>query len=260
MKLNVGIKGLKKGTNILELRVPDALRRRCLTGVEWFDDSIGGDGFVPSTSMMLTGGPGCGKTTMLMQLADSLTGQGHTVLFNTGEESLYQVRMVAERLQLSHGFTCGQDTLLPDMLEHADSLHKADPKKHCFILQDSLQTLDDGFYKNGATNGNTPLRCTEMLTDWSKSTNGIVVFIGQVNKGGDFSGRNTIRHAVDIHGHLFFDDDKRSETYCERLYTVTKNRWGVTGKTYIVGLGNEGLFEKGCFSMPQDELKKKSRQ
>jgi DNA repair protein RadA/Sms len=249
MNINVGIRGLKQGTNILDLQVPQQLRNKKKTGIEWFDDAIGGgEGFTPSTSMMLTGGPGCGKTTMMLQLADSITRAGHIALLNTGEESLYQVRLVCERLKLKTGFVPGQDTKVADALGHIDMLKKANPKKQVFLLQDSLQTMDDGFYKDGTTNGNTPLRCAEMLTSWAKETFGIVVFIGQVNKNGEFSGKNTIRHAVDVHGHLYFDDDKRSETYGERLFEITKNRFASAGKTYIIGMDKEGLHEKGHIS------------
>lgn len=247
MKLNVGIKGLDSGTNILSIKVPDALRHRKKSTIDWFDDALGGEGFAPSTSMMLTGGPGCGKTTMLLQLADALTGAGHVALMNTGEESLYQVRLVAERLRLKHGFVCGQDTMVADVLEHADKLRKANPNKQVFILQDSLQTLDDGFYKNGATTGATPLRCCELLTSWAKENFGIVIFIGQVTKGGEFAGKNQIKHAIDVHGHLYFDTDQRSETYGERLYEIQKNRFGCSGKTYVLGIDNRGLHEKGSF-------------
>lgn len=254
MNLSVGIKNLKRGTNLLDIKVPDALRNKKLTGINWFDDALGGDGFTPSTCMMLTGGPGCGKTTMILQLADSITKAGHIALMNTGEESLYQVRLVAERLRLKNGFVCGQDTLVPEILEHIDQLRKENPQKQVFLLQDSLQTADDGFYKNGTTNSVTPVRVAEMLTDWAKSKGpganpfGICIFIGQVNKNGDFAGKNTIKHAVDVHGHLFFDDDKKSETYGERLFEVQKNRFGCNGKTYIIGLDKDGLHEKGHFS------------
>ncbi len=249
MNLSVGVKNLKRGTNLLDIEVPDALRHKQKTGISWFDDALGGEGFTPSTSMMLTGGPGCGKTTMILQLADSLTRMGHVALMNTGEESLYQVRLVAERLKLSKGFICGQDSLVKDVLAHAEMLRKLPQNKgkQMFLLQDSLQTLDDGFYKNGTTNSVTPVRCTEALTDWAKSNNGIVIFIGQVNKNGDFAGKNTIRHAVDVHGSLYFDDDKKSETYGERLYEITKNRFGCSGRTYVIGLDRDGLREKGSF-------------
>jgi len=246
MNLNVGIKGLKRGTNINELTVPAALRDRKKVGISWFDDAIGGEGMVPSSVMMLTGTPGAGKTTMLLQLADAITKAGHVCLYNTGEESLYQVKMVTERLGLKAGFNVGQDTVVTDLLSHADWLRKGNPGKQVFILQDSLQTLDDGKY-GGATNSMTPVRATEMLTDWAKSNYGIVCFIGQVTKGGDFAGKQTILHAVDVRGQLYIDEEKKSETYGERIFEVTKNRFGCSGRSYVLGLNRQGLYEKGSF-------------
>lgn len=247
MNLNVGVQGLKRGTNIMGIDVPEALRHRKKSGIEWFDDALGSEGFTPSTSMMLTGGPGCGKTTMVLQLADSIMKAGHIALMNTGEESLYQVKMVVERLRLKSGFIAGQDVMASDVIAHADELRKANPNKQVFLLQDSLQTLNDGKYKDGGVTGSTPLRCCEMLTNWAKSTYGIVIFVGQVTKSGDFAGKNAIKHAVDVHGHLYFDDDKKSETYGERLFEVQKNRFGCNGKTYIIGIDKDGLKEKGHF-------------
>jgi DNA repair protein RadA/Sms len=251
MNINVGIRGLKKNTNILEIKVPDALRHKKKTGIDWFDNALGGDGFTPSTCMMLTGGPGTGKTTMVLQLAEAITNAGHIALMNTGEESLYQVRMVTERLKVKRGFICGQDTMVPEVLKHADMLRKEYPGKQVFLLQDSLQTLNDGYYRDGGTTGSTPLRCCEMLTNWVKENNTICIFVGQVNKNGDFSGKNGIKHAVDVHGHLFFDDDKKSPTYGERLFEISKNRFGCSGLTYILGMSSTGLEEKGQFTKGQ---------
>jgi len=246
MNLNVGVKNLKRGTNIADIEVPAALRDRKKVGISWLDDAIGGEGFVPSSVMMLTGTPGAGKTTMLLQMADAITKSGHICLYNTGEESLYQVKMVAERLGLRNGFVVGQDTLVSKLLKHADHLRNANPGKQVFILQDSLQTLDDGKW-NGATNSMTPVRVTEMLTDWAKSNYGVVCFIGQVTKGGDFAGKQTILHAVDVRGRLYIDEEKRSETYGERIFEITKNRFGCSGRSYVLGMQKTGLYEKGSF-------------
>lgn len=245
MNIKVGIKGLKNGTNILDIKVPQKLRTRIPTGVEFFDTALGGGGFVPSQVMMLTGTPGAGKTTLLMQLADAITGKGNVCLFNTGEESLYQTAMVRDRLKLKNGFICGQENMVDDLLKHADQLRKQNTNKQVFIIHDSLPTLNDGKYGNLGTTGKTPIRCGEMLTNWAKDNYGIVIFINQVTKSGQFVGKNTIKHMVDTHGELYFDEEKKSETYGERLFTVSKNRFGVSGKTMIVGLDESGLYEKG---------------
>lgn len=246
MKLNVGIRGLGKETNIMDIKVPEALRHKKLSGIDWLDNGLG-EGFTPSTCMMLTGGAGCGKTTLLLQLANSLTEQGHVVLLNSAEESLYQVKMVVDRLKLKHGFICGQDVSVHDVLAHANEIRAKFPKKQMFLLQDSLQTLNDDYYKDGGTTGSTPIRCCELLTNWVKETYAICVFIGQVTKSGEFAGKNTIKHAIDIHGELHFDTAKKSETFGERIFEINKNRFGASGKAFIVGMGKEGLYEKGSF-------------
>lgn len=249
MKLQVGIKELKNGTSINDIKVPEQLRNRKKVGVSWFDDALGGEGFVPSSVMMFTGTPGAGKTTLLLQLANAITAAGHICLYNTGEESLFQVKMVVERLALRQGFIVGQDTEVNALLEHANTLRNANPDKQIFILQDSLQTLDDDIaLQRGGSNSMTPLRCVEMLTDWAKATYGCVIFIGQVTKAGEFSGKNGIKHAVDTHGHLYIDKDKKSETFGERIFEISKNRFGCSGKAYVLGMESTGLIEKGSIS------------
>ena len=249
MKLQVGIKELKNGTNINDIKVPEQLRNRKKVGVSWFDDALGGEGFVPSSVMMFTGTPGAGKTTLLLQLANAITAAGHVCLYNTGEESLFQVKMVVERLALRQGFIVGQDTEVSALLEHANTLRKTHPDKQIFILQDSLQTLDDDIaLQRGGSNSMTPLRCVEMLTDWAKETYGCVIFIGQVTKSGEFSGKNGIKHAVDTHGHLYIDKDKKSETFGDRIFEISKNRFGCSGKAYVLGMESTGLIEKGSIA------------
>jgi len=247
MNINVGVKGLKDDTNILDVQVPEALRHRVKSGIDWFDAVVGGEGFVPSTVMMLTGTPGAGKTTLMLQLADSLKKNGCVSLFNGTEESVYQTKMVVERLGLKNGFYVAQHELVQDIIKHAEKLMKANPGKQMVLLVDSLQSIDDGKWKDGV-NSMTAVRCTEALVDWVKRTNAIVIFIGQVTKDGKvFAGKNTILHAVDVRGHLGIDDDKKSETYGERIFEVTKNRFGCSCLSAVLGIEKSGLYEKGTF-------------
>lgn len=243
MNLKVGVKGLKRGMSLSDVTVPAALRDRKKVGIEWFDRALGGEGIAPSTVMMVTGTPGAGKSTLMLQLAESISKAGHIALYNTGEESIYQVKMVAERLGLKGEFAVGQDEMIDDVIEHANFLRKANPGKQLFLLQDSLQTLDDGKYGN-FTNSMTPVRCTEMLTTFAKETASVVAFVGQVTKDGEFAGKQTIKHAVDVHVHMYIDRAKRSETFGERIFEVSKNRFGVSGTTLTFGINKKGLYEK----------------
>ena len=250
MKLNVA-RGFKAGTKIQSIEVPPELRVKHTTGTDWVDSALGNEGgFTPTTTMMLTGGPGCGKSTLLRQLAATLTSSGHIVMYNCGEESLYQCKLACERLKIKQDFMVAEETMLPKLLGFMDNVKKANPGKLIVNLQDSLQTLDDGKYvdRNGesrGTNSATPLRCTEMLVDWTQRNYAVTIFIGQVTKGGEFAGKNGIKHAIDVHAHMYRDVDKKSETFGSLLFEVQKNRWGANNATHILSLGKEGITEQG---------------
>ncbi len=257
MSLQVA-RGFKTGTMISAIDVPEALRHKKSTGLAWLDTAMGGvGGLTPTMTMMLTGMPGAGKSTLLRQMASSMTGEGHLVVYNTGEESLFQAKMACERLKLKHDFAVGEETMLPRLLEFFDKV-KADPKfagKQIVYLQDSLQTLDDGKYVDGkgvskGTTGATPMHCVEMIVDWMQRNFGISVFIGQCNKAGDFSGKNGIKHAIDAHAHMYVDEKEKSETYGCLLFEVQKNRWGCNGMTMILGMEQQGIVERGHLFKP----------
>jgi DNA repair protein RadA/Sms len=244
MKLNVSLNDWKNGTNILSLEVPAQLKTTIQTGIDFVDYGLGGQGVTPSSAVLVTGTPGAGKSTMCLQLADSCTKQGHSVLFNTGEESLFQVKKVCDRLKLNHGFYAGQSTKLSDIIKHARELKSKEPQKQQFLIIDSLQTIDDEYYANGLINSMTQVRVAEKLTEYCKETFAIALIIGQVTKEGEFSGKQAIKHAVDVHMHLSIDLAKKSETYGERVLEIQKNRFGPAGKRFLVNLTESGISLK----------------
>ena len=231
------------GTNILDVEIPKQLEKYCSTGLDFIDDAFGGKGMTPSTVVMLTGTPGAGKTTLMMQLADSLTRKGHLSVFNTAEESLFQVRRVAKRLRLKNGFMCGSERLVEQIIKNTDELRVKYPKKQPFIIVDSLQTIDDGKYDNGTTNSMTQVRALEALTQYAKETYAIVIVIGHVTKSGDLAGKQTLKHIVDAHCHLYVDLDHKSDSYGERCFEVKKNRFGCAGISYVLKMGERGFRE-----------------
>ena len=129
MRLKTQHADIQRGANILSIDIPEQLKKRCKTGIKFIDDAFGGKGMTPSVCTLFTGTPGAGKTTLMLQLADSLPRQGHVCLFNTAEESLYQVRGVVDRLNLRNGFVCGQDNHVPTLLKHCDEIREANPGK-----------------------------------------------------------------------------------------------------------------------------------
>jgi len=235
---------IKLGTNILEIDVPEQLEKTYSTGMDFIDDAFGGKGMTPSTACLFTGTPGAGKTTLMMQLANAITKSGNVALFNTAEESLYQVRKVAKRLQLKHGFICGSERMVDTLIDNAKKIQEKNPNKQLFIIADSLQTLDDGKYANGTVNSMTQVRCLEKLCQFAKDTYAIVIVIGQVNKNGDLAGKQVLKHMIDAHCHLYVDTDRRSETYGERLFEVQKNRFGCSGIEYVLNMLARGFKER----------------
>jgi DNA repair protein RadA/Sms len=241
MKLNVS-NGLPFGLNIKDVEVPAALRTKISTGVDYFDAAMGGKGFTPSVVTLFTGTPGSGKTTMMLALANSLTGRGAACVFNSGEESLYQVKMVTERLHLRHGFMAGGEIHVPTLLKQCDAVRARNPGKPFFIIIDSLQTLDDGKYKDGGRTSRTAVRALEMITDYCKDNMVNAIIIGQVNKSGKMAGSNKIIHMVDAHLHLSVEEKDAELAGCRVLETL-KNRFGGAGHAFFLRLNEHGFKE-----------------
>ena len=242
MKLNVKRDDIVFGTNILDLRVPSKLRERHPCGVDYLDAAFGGEGFTPSTISLFTGEPGAGKTTLMLTLANALTSQGYTCLFNTAEESLYQVKLTCERLELTSGFIAGQESYVPRLIKHCDILRKKFPKKPFFLIVDSLQTLNDGKYGEDHTNSQSAVRALQALTDYAKEHYINVICIGQVNKSGNMAGSQKLKHMVDAMLHLSIE--RKDEDFKGlRVLETVKNRFGGAGWTFFLDLKKEGFNE-----------------
>ena len=232
------------GTNILKVKVPKQLRNKIRCGIDYVDAAFGGDGFTPSCVTLFTGTPGSGKTTMMLTIADSITKQGGIALFNTAEESLFQVKLVAERLRLQHGFHAGQETSVPKLLEFCDKLRakRGNKNKPFFLIVDSLQTLDDGKYANGGGGRAKDRRCLSMITDYCKENFCNAVVIGQVNKSGEMAGSNVLKHMVDAMMTLSVEEKDADLRGC-RVLQMVKNRFGGAGGTFFLELRDRGFRE-----------------
>ena len=242
MKIKTKVEEIPLGTNILEIEVPDALRKRVKSGLTFFDDALGGQGFTPSMVTLFTGTPGAGKTTMMLELANSLTGHGANVLFNTAEESLYQLKMTVERLRLRYGFSAGQETMVPQLLDNCDKLREKDPKKPFFLIVDSLQTLNDGKYGEHNTNTKTAERSLLAITDYCKENFCNAIIIGQVTKSGQMAGANVLKHMVDALITLDVERKDADLMGCRVLMTE-KNRFGGAGHIFFLSLRDVGFTE-----------------
>ena len=182
MKINVKIDNIPFGTNIQDIKVPSVLKKRIPTGLKYFDAVIGGEGFTPSMVSLFTGTPGAGKTTMMLTLANALQGRGAQVVFNTAEESLHQIKMTTDRLKLKHPFMVGGLDNVKELLEGCDKVREANPDRPFFLIVDSLQCMNDGYFKSGRITTATAERALGLLTDYAKKHACNVLVIGQVTK------------------------------------------------------------------------------
>lgn len=250
MYLDLGNPETESDTNILEIEVPDELRKKVPIGIDFMDCALGGTkdsgrspGVTPSNVIYFTGSPGSGKTTLAMQCADSCTRQGHVALFNTAEQNLYQVKMVAERLNLRAGFVCAGEHRIEGVFEHLDELRTLFAGKEVFYFQDSLQTISDPKYPHDPTysNSKTPERALAAIASYAKRNYIIPVIIGQVNKSGEFAGNNRLLHIVDTHIHLYSDLEGGDRD--DRLLEVRKNRFGASGIGWDLRMGVRGIHD-----------------
>lgn len=244
MKLDVRNEEIPFGTNILKVRIPKQLRKKVKSGLDYVDCALGGEGFTPSAVTFFTGTPGSGKTTMMLKMADSLTKQGAVVLFNTAEESLFQVKLVAERLGLRNGFIAGQETHVPTLLENCEKLRTkhGNKNKPFFLIVDSLQCMNDGKYADGSVNRRSAERSLAMVTEYCKENFCNAVVIGQVNKSGQMAGTNKLKHMVDAMMELSVEERDEDLRGCRVLQT-TKNRFGGCGHTFYLHLNDRGFSE-----------------
>ena len=265
--LNSGIE-LTTKTNILDIDVPAAMEVNIPTGLKNVDLLMAGDGVTPSTVTMVTGVPGGGKSTLMFQLADAITGSGNVALYNGNEESVLQMRKTTKRLRLKHGFIPACET---DVYRLVHLLRKVEGKSGQDRFPDSGLASDSGRSKlrNGREDWRTSSgeegtrqgRFPHLEEDARTSVVGgqrsrAVVgnpfglgeavlqcgfMIGHVNKSGDYAGKGKLKHVIDVHLHLEFDKDRRSDTYGERLLSVEKNRFGVAGVCFLFEISDRGV-------------------
>ena len=136
---NIKIEEIEFGSSIQSVVVPEALKTRIPAGLDYFDCILGGEGFTPSAVSLFTGVPGAGKTTMMLALANALQRLGSEVVFNTAEESLYQIKMTCDRLKLKQPFkVIGQVTKEGKMAGSNKLKHMVDAHIHL-----SIETKDE---------------------------------------------------------------------------------------------------------------------
>lgn len=209
---------------------PEAFRR-IPSGISEWDRVLGG-GLVPGSLILIGGEPGVGKSTLIMQVALRYAGQGETVLYVSGEESVEQVGLRARRL--------GGDEKSFYLLSESRLEHIADVarKLHVRVLIiDSIQTMRHPDITSAPGSVAQVREGTTFLLDFAKTSGVATLIVGHVTKSGDIAGPRMLEHMVDTV--LYFEGD-RDHFY--RLLRAMKNRFGSTYELGVFEMQDRGLI------------------
>ncbi len=212
-----------------ETEVPEYFRTS--TGCGEFDRVLGG-GLVSGSVVLLSGEPGIGKSTLLMQVC-TVIAKGRKVLYISGEESTGQLKLRAQRLGVTgEGFYIYTGTDLDKILEEAKRLSPD------FIVVDSIQTLYSSAASAAPGSISQVRECAMAFVSKAKADGCAVMLVGHVNKEGGISGPKVLEHIVDAV--LHFEGD-RMQAY--RIIRAVKNRFGSTNEIGVFEMTDKGLSE-----------------
>lgn len=205
---------------------------RISTGMNELDRVLGG-GIVSGSLMLVGGDPGIGKSTLLLQVCRNLSKCGHKILYISGEESLKQIKMRANRM----GEFQGELLLLSETNLDVISQVITEQKPELVII-DSIQTMYREDVSSAPGSVSQVRESTNILMQIAK-THGISIFlVGHVTKEGVVAGPRVLEHMVDTV--LYFEGD-RNAVY--RILRAVKNRFGSTNEIGVFEMAHEGLAE-----------------
>lgn len=194
-------------------------------------DRVLGGGIVPGSIVLIGGEPGIGKSTLLLQTA--LRDPALRTLYVSGEESLHQIRMRAERIDpKATGCHVLTETNTQNIFKQIEEL------KPGLVVIDSIQTLHSAVLDAGPGSVGQVRECTAELLRMAKVTNIPVVLIGHITKDGFIAGPKVLEHMVDCV--LQFEGDR---DHAFRLLRPLKNRFGSTNELGIYEMRGNGLAE-----------------
>lgn len=227
---HVGVTEAVAPTSILDVNTSE--ETRIGTGMKELDRVLGG-GIVKGSLTLVGGDPGIGKSTILLQVCRNLTVDEHKVLYASGEESLQQIKLRAQRLG---GFT--KDMLLLsetnlELVEHA--ITQVRPE---VVVIDSIQTMFIEEIGSGAGSVSQVREVTSRLMRIAKQCDIAIFIVGHVTKEGTVAGPKTLEHMVDTV--LYFEGEKNASY---RILRGVKNRFGSTNEIGVFEMKDTGLHE-----------------
>ncbi|MBR2568941.1 MAG: DNA repair protein RadA [Paenibacillus sp.] len=196
-------------------------------------DRVLGGGIVPGSLILVGGDPGIGKSTLLLQSSNALAGTGLKVLYVSGEESLRQTKLRANRLgKLSEQLFVLSETNL-QYIEEAIDLMKPD-----FLVIDSIQTVYQPSVESAPGSVSQVRECTSAFMRIAKGRGIATVLVGHVTKEGAIAGPQMLEHMVDC---VLYFEGERHHSY--RILRAVKNRFGSTNEMGIFEMMESGLRE-----------------
>ncbi len=208
---------------------------RHVTGINEFDRVTGG-GLVPGSAMLIGGDPGIGKSTLLLQAVCALAKKNTRCLYVSGEESVDQVRMRAQRLGLSDApVELASATSVRDIVA---SMEDGGSNPVSLIVVDSIQTMFIDSIESAPGTVTQVRTSAQEIISTAKAKNIAVIFVGHVTKDGQIAGPRVLEHLVDTV--LYFEGD-RSHQF--RILRSVKNRFGPTDEIGVFEMAGHGLDE-----------------
>ena len=204
---------------------------RFTSGFKELDRVLGG-GIVPGSAILIGGHPGAGKSTLLLQVMCGLA-KNMTALYVTGEESLQQVAMRANRLNLP---TDKLNMLSETSVEQICNL--ADQLKPQIIVVDSIQVMHLSDIQSSPGSVAQVHECASFLTRYAKTRQVAIIMVGHVTKDGTLAGPKVLEHAIDCSLLLEGEADSRFRTLRSH-----KNRFGAVNELGVFGMTEQGLRE-----------------
>ena len=204
---------------------------RLNTNLSEFDRTIGG-GLVPGGVILLSGDPGIGKSTLLLQISNSDFNQKE-IVYISGEESTSQIQLRAKRLGINNKkMKLSSSNNLEEILITLNAFAQTT----ALVIIDSIQTIFSANLDGGAGSVGQIRYCAQKLIEFAKSENICLIIVGHVTKEGTIAGPKILEHSVDTV--LHFEGERN---YAFRVLRSIKNRFGPTDELGIFEISENGL-------------------
>lgn len=212
-------------------QIDAADEHRFVTGIKELDRVLGG-GIVKGSVVLLSGDPGIGKSTILLQVCNALQGNLN-ILYVSGEESAIQIKLRAKRIGVeSDNVSIMTETDVQTVCEYISSA------KPDLVIIDSIQTMQHSDIASSPGSIVQVRESTNLLLRTGKSLDIPVFIVGHVNKGGDIAGPKVMEHIVDT---VLYFEGERNQSY--RILRAIKNRFGSTNEIGVFEMTETGLSE-----------------